>query len=121
MMVVGPDAKTDGHGGSSPPRDWQVHEKLTAGSKVRGETYGLLVQLVERLLCTQEVKGSSPLLSTSLSPSKVSCRRAVMGEWPSGDRWNFYWVVVLMVERVAVNHYVGGSSPSFPANAFIAG
>lgn len=59
---------------------------------------GLLVSvLVERLLCTQEVKGSSPLRSTN------------------------YWVVVLMVERVAVNHYVGGSSPSFPANAFIAG
>ena len=30
-----------------------------------------------------------------------------------------YWVVVLMAERVAVNHYVGGSSPSFPAK-FIA-
>ena len=30
-----------------------------------------------------------------------------------------YWVVVLMAERVAVNHHVGGSSPSFPAK-FIA-
>lgn len=34
------------------------------------------------------------------------------------DFFFIHWVVVLMVERVAVNHYVGGSNPSFPANLF---
>lgn len=58
--------------------------------------------------CRKTAAGSNPALS-----AKSLTERAYFP--PVVQVVTYYWVVVLMVERVAVNHYVGGSSPSFPA------
>jgi hypothetical protein len=52
--------------------------------------------------------GSTPILSVDL------CRRAAEGSNPSSPNHN--WSVVQLVEHLAVNEIVAGSSPATPAN-----
>ena len=75
---------------------------------IRLNNFGGLAQLVERLLCKQDVSGSSPLTSTNRTPKDTEmclewsdCRRCSLKEFSLStfqERSESFELVVLMLD-----------------------